>query len=324
MRGHAVNIADKVPVPNGAQMLHSLPMKGILTIARSASAFASAFLGLAVVFGSAHGAEVTARLTAVTDAPLMLPHDVMLTPDGRHLVVADMGHDRIVLFDAETLAFVSAFGQDEGLSFPHDVAFDDLGRLMVADSGNDRIVFYELDGTAAKAVGTWEGLDGVEGIMQTPDGRFYAALVGANRVVRLDAQGRVEAMADTALGMDLDRPHDVAIAHGHSGAAIIATDPGNHRLIVFDADLRPLYEISTWDPPFTEPKYIATAPDGTLFVADQFANVVRVLSAQSQEIGQIARGEAHLTEGVHVQDGRLWVSDTERGRVLLYQLGEKH
>ena len=269
-----------------------------------------------------HVRELEGKLLAASEVELVLPHDLILTPDGRHLVVADMGQDRIVLLDAETLAFAAAFGAAEGLSFPHDVAFDDQGRLMVADTGNDRIVFYALDGLSARQVDAWTGLDGVEGVLQVPGGSVYAALVVTNQVVRLDGQGRITVRAGSALGMMLDRPHDIALANDRAGTAVIATDPGNHRLIVFDASLKPLYEISTWDPPFTEPKYISTTPDGTVFVADPFLNRVRVLSAASEELGQLAVNAAHLPEGVHIQGARAWISDTERGRVVLYQMGE--
>lgn len=281
--------------------------------------------GLALLAGAlpAFAQDIPARLIAVSEVKLVLPHDMALTPDGASLVVADMGRDRVVLLNADTLTFQAVLAPEDGMSFPHDVAFDALGRLMVADSGNDRILVYALDGTEARQVAVWDGLNGVEGVAAAPDGAVYAALVAENRVVRLK-DGHIERTAAQALGMALDRPHDVVVVEDRFGVSVVATDPGNHRLIVFDTDLNPLYEVSTWDPPFSEPKYISIDARGAFYVADQYNNRVRVLSSSAQTLGDLAANEARLPEGVHVDDNRVWVADTERGRVLLYLLEESH
>lgn len=281
--------------------------------------------GLALLAGAlpAFAQDIPARLHAVSEIKLVLPHDMVLTPDGASLVVADMGQDRVVLLDADTLAFQAVLAPEDGMSLPHDVAFDDQGRLLVADSGNDRILVYALDGTEARQVDVWDGLNGVEGVAAAPDGAVYAALVAENRVVRLK-DGRIEAATSQALGMALDRPHDVVVAEDRFGVSVIATDPGNHRLIVFDTDLNPLYEVSTWDPPFSEPKYISIDARGAFYVADQYNNRVRVLSSSAQTLGDLGVREVRLPEGVHVAGNRVWIADTERGRVLLYLLEESH
>lgn len=262
------------------------------------------------------------RLAAVSEPFLSLPHDITLTPDGQYLVVADMGHDRVVFLEPSTLALRHVIGEGV-MSFPHDVVFDPQGRLLVADSGNDRILVYALDGLQVKLLNVWSGLDGPEGITVTPDGRIYVALVGENRVVRLQ-DGKVVNSIGTALGMMLDRPHDVEVVNDVYGLSIIATDAGNHRLIVFDEHLHPLYEISTWDPPFSEPKYISVNEKGMIFVADQYNNRIRVFNASSQQLGQFALNDVKLPEGVFAREDRVWISDTEGGRILLYQQGEKN
>lgn len=265
----------------------------------------------------ARAESLVVRLAAISDHPLVLPHDIALTPDGQFLVVADMGQDRVALLDASSLQLRGVIGADI-MSFPHDVTFDPQGRLLVADSGNDRILVYTLNGVQAQLVDTWDDLDGPEGVAVTPDGQVYVALVGANRVARLEG-GKIAASVDVALGMPLDRPHDIEIVTDDYGLSIIATDPGNHRLIVFDPTLNPLYEISTWDPPFTEPKYISVNEKGMIFVADQYNNSIRVFNAASQQLGQFSTGDVKLPEGVFAKDDRIWVSDTEGGRILLYR-----
>lgn len=278
----------------------------------------TAALALAALAPSAWAENVTAKLLAASDAVLALPHDLTLTPDGRNLVVADMGHDRVVLLNPGTLALEGVIGEGV-MSFPHDVAFDVHGRLLVADSGNDRILIYTVEGLQARLIEAWDDLRGVEGVAAAPDGSVYAALVEDNAVARLEG-GKIVASTTRALGMSLDRPHDVLVMATESGLEVIASDPGNHRLIVFNANLAPMYEISTWDPPFTEPKYISRDEAGRIYVADQYNNRIRVFNAEAQELGGFAQGDVKLPEGVLAQGGKAWVSDTERGRVLLYRL----
>ena len=280
--------------------------------------FALAILTLAA--SNARAGQFWANLERVSEPLMTAPHDLALTPDGRHLVVADMGNNRVLLLDPDQLTIQGIIGEHT-LSYPHDVTFDAKGRLLVADSGNDRIVIYTLEDTQARIVDIIDGLDGPEGLAVGPQGRLFVAATMEGRVVRL-RDGVIEASADSALGMPLDQPHDIEIRQDATGLSIIAADPGNHRLVVFDQDLRPKYEISTWDPPFSEPKYISHDEQGRLYVADSFNNNIRVFSPSAEPIGRFAETHVKLPEGILVVEDRAWVSDTKRGRVLLYRLGE--
>jgi len=282
-----------------------------------ASVLCVSLLAIAVGPSPAVAEALVMRLAAISTLPLLLPHDITLTPDGKYVVVADMGHNRVVLLDAQTLSPRHVIGEDI-MSFPHDVTFDPQGRLLVADSGNDRILVYSINDTQAQLLTTWEGLDGPEGVSVTPDGTVYATLVGNDSVVKLK-DGEVVSSTTVALGMAFDRPHDIEVTTGAQGLSIIVADSGNHRLVVLSDQLTPLYEISTWDPPFSEPKYISVDAQGVIYVADQYNNRVRVFNANSQPLGQFAHNEVKLPEGVFAKDDRVWVSDTEGGRVLLYQ-----
>lgn len=271
---------------------------------------------------SAKAEPLVVRLAAVSTVPLVLPHDLTLTPDGQYLVATDMGQDRVVLLDPSTLALRHVIGEGF-MSYPHDVTFDPQGRLLVADSGNNRILVYRLDGRHETLVETWAGLEGPEGIAVAPSGEVFVALVRNNTIAQL-LDGKVVASANAALGMALDRPHDVEVITDAYGQSIIVTDPGNHRLVVFDGTLPPLYEISTWDPPFSEPKYISVGSQGEIFVADQYNNAIRVFSAASEQLGQLAHDEVKMPEGVYASEDRIWVPDTEGGRILLYQRDTSH
>ncbi|HHJ13563.1 MAG TPA: 6-bladed beta-propeller, partial [Gammaproteobacteria bacterium] len=76
------------------------------------------------------------------------PSDVLMTPDGRVLVL-DGVSNRVVIYGADG-RFQGAFGKGgkgEGeLSQPLGMALDASGNLYIADSGNGRIQIYGTDG----------------------------------------------------------------------------------------------------------------------------------------------------------------------------------
>ena len=113
-------------------------------------------LTLAVLFAALlanpAAAQVSAEMIGASTVEMENPHDVKLSPDGKHLFVSDVGNDRVLILDPETLAFVDAFGADHQ-GGTHDVDFDDQGRAYVADTHNNRVTIYEMNGTKATLVG---------------------------------------------------------------------------------------------------------------------------------------------------------------------------
>ena len=73
------------------------------------------FVALFSIISLAAGADASEwrfEFLGATTTGLSNPHDIKLSPDGRHLFVSDVGNDRVVLLDAGTLARVDAFGGD--------------------------------------------------------------------------------------------------------------------------------------------------------------------------------------------------------------------
>ena len=79
-----------------------------------------------------------ADFVAASSVVLKNPHDLKLSPDGKHLFVSDVGNNRVTILDAETLALVGSFGSDHQ-SGTHDVDFDIAGRAYVADTYKNRV-----------------------------------------------------------------------------------------------------------------------------------------------------------------------------------------
>jgi len=274
------------------------------------------------------GEAVKATLINTSEAVFGRPHDLALTPPGLYLAVADVDNNAIKILDPGKLRVVAEVGAGE-LSAPHDVTFQGEDRMLVADSGNDRIVVYKFssvyrDGsTNAERLAIWsDGLDSPEGVVAGRKGRIYVANTGDDTVVALE-DGKIVATAGSAGGKEFERPHDVDV---DANDRVIATDPGNNRLIVFDRDLKVLQEVGGDAYGFNEPKYITTAEDGMLVVADEYNNRIVLLDIDFNPVGMIGTGkrgdgpgEVYRPEGAEVAGKYLWIADTHNHRIQLYK-----
>jgi len=84
------------------------------------------------------------------EGDLVNPTDVVLSPDGSHLYVADSKAHKIVVFEVKSGNVVRSFGKPgsgEGeFAFPTAVAFGPEGDLFVVDQINARVQVFSPDG----------------------------------------------------------------------------------------------------------------------------------------------------------------------------------
>ena len=279
---------------------------------------------LALPAASAAAQQVTATFEAESDRSFGNPHDVVLSPDGSRLYVADVNNNAVKVLDPQSLETIGTFGTNE-LSRPHDVAFDPAGRLLVADTGNGRIAIYEVSGAGGKLVDEIGGLAGPEGVVAAPDGTIYLGNVGRHNVEAWRDGKRIARRGGR--GSDANeyvRPHDVDI--GPDGR-IYVSDPGNDRIQILDSALQMVDVIGGDRYRFNEPKYFAINENGWIFVSDEFNNQVKILNQVHEIVGIIGTGKKGLgpdqfnqPEGVEVRGNTLWISDTHNGRITRFSL----
>lgn len=262
-------------------------------------------------------ADVALEFLGASSATLGNPHDLKLSPDGRHLLVSDVDNDRIAILDPETLAFIGSFGEDHQ-GGTHDVDFDADGRVYVADTHNNRVTVYEMDGTRAMLVGELgEGIRGPEGVLAHPNGRIYVAGAWSDNLVVYKNGVKVDEMDG------LSSPHDVELAPGGN---IWLSDAGNHRMLL----LSPALDIlSVWQGEpfrFNGVRYQDVLDDGTVIAADKYTHSVKFIAADGTLLhvlgnGSPGRGPGVFTtpEGVEVEDDILWLSDSGNDRVVKYR-----
>jgi YVTN family beta-propeller protein len=286
-----------------------------------------AVLALFLLPGLAAAQDLSAVFVRASDESFARPHDLVLSPDGRRLYVADLGNDAVKVLDPVSLATLGAIGRDT-LDSPHDVAFAPDGRLLVADTGNDRIAVFALEGDTGRLVESWsDGMASPEGVVADPDGRVFVTNAAGHDVLAL-RDGKVTARAGRRGGgpNEYVRPHDIDL--GPDGRLYLS-DPGNNRIQVLDKGLAFLAELGGPAYDFHEPKYFALDDKGRLFVADEYNHQIKVLDETRRRLLTLGAGRPgkgpglfNYPEGAEVRGQDLWISDTRNGRILHYRLTE--
>jgi YVTN family beta-propeller protein len=248
------------------------------------------------------------------------PHDIVLSPDGQRLYVADNSNDRIAVLDPETLDVLGTFAEGE-VGAPHDVAFDAAGRLLVADTDNSRIAIYEVSGASARPAGELRGVfRRPEGVAVNRNGRVY--VTGAT-------SGNIEAFEDgnsVAVAGGFSSPHDVAVA---ADGTVWVADSNNDRLVAMSPDLETKTVISGAPYDFDGPRYLDFDAADRLYVADKNNHRIKVLAADRALLFTLGADRAGLgpglfdrPEGVAVRGTAVWFSDTYNDRIVRYRVVE--
>jgi YVTN family beta-propeller protein len=246
------------------------------------------------------------------------PHDIVLSPDGSLLYVADNDNNRIVVLDARTLKELGVFAQGE-VSAPHDVAFDPQGRLLVADTGNSRIAIYEVDRASGRLVGSLQGrIRRPEGVAVHKDGRVFATGAGSNNLV-VYRNGKVIGEVG-----GFASPHDVEF---DPAGNIWVADAANDRMVRLN-DALEITKILAGSPyAFNGPRYMDFDAAGRMYVADKYSNRIKVIAPNGELVSILGKatsgkgeGVFNRPEGVEIRDSDIWFSDTYNDRVVRYRI----
>jgi DNA-binding beta-propeller fold protein YncE len=246
------------------------------------------------------------------------PHDLKLSPDGRYLMVSDVGNNRVAILDPDSLELLGQFGADHQ-SGTHDIDFDDKGLAYVADTHNNRVTIYRLQDKQATLIDELsESIRGPEGVLAHPNGRIYVAGAWSDNVVAYDQGKKIKELTG------LSSPHDLELA---AGGDLWLADAGNDRVLLLSADLEIKDELSREAYGFRGVRYLDTLQDGTLIAADKYTHSVKFIGADGTlrlqlGSGKSARGDYQLTtpEGVEVRGNQVWISDSGNDRIVLYKI----
>lgn len=262
--------------------------------------------------------DLVFTLEAASTDNLGEPHDIVLSPDGTRLYVADNANDRIVVLHPNSLEQLGVFAEGE-VDAPHDVVFDDQGRLLVADTGNHRIAIYAVEASGGRLTGALQGpMRAPEGVGVHPDGRVFATGARSGNLVVFD-DGKVVAEVG-----GFSSPHDVEF--DPSGRAWVA-DAANDRMVRLDDALKFDRLLAGKPYAFSGPRYMDFDATGRLYIADKYSNQIKVVALDGtllQVLGteQSGKGEGVFDrpEGVEIRGSDVWFSDTYNDRIVRYRI----
>ncbi len=262
--------------------------------------------------------DLSAVYQSTSSTSLGNPHDLKLSPDGKYLFVSDVGNNRVVLLDPETLEFVRSFGDDHQ-SGTHDVDFDARGQAYVADTHNNRVTIYRMENTRATLTGELkERIRGPEGVLVHSNGRVYVAGAWSGNVVAYENGRVVKELSG------LSSPHDLVET---AAGDIWLSDSGNHRVLLLSPDLKILRELSRKTYDFNGVRYMDLLEDGTLVAADKNNHQVKFIGPDGKLLlvlgsGRRGKGPGKFAtpEGVEVRGNTLWISDSGNDRVVKYEM----
>jgi DNA-binding beta-propeller fold protein YncE len=246
------------------------------------------------------------------------PHDIILSPDGKYLYVADNGNDRIVVLEPYSLRKIGSFANGE-VTEPHDVAFDANGSLLVADTGGNRIAVYSVVGASGMLEKSLTAsVSRPEGVTYHMNGRIYST--GSN-------YGNVIALENDQKSRELDglsSPHDIAVGPDDT---LWVVDSGNDRLLNLDQDLKLIRQVGGEAYSFAGPRYLDFDDQGRLYVTDKYNHQVKVLAPDMtlvhvQGVRHSTFGPGHFNrpEGVVIKGKDAWFSDTYNDRIVRYRI----
>ena len=274
-------------------------------------------LGLFALFSTtAMALEVKFELGSTV--PLSNPHDLKLSPDGRYLMVSDVGNNRIAILDPDSLELMGEFGRDHQAG-THDIDFDAAGLAYVADTHNNRVTIYQVSDRQAQLIGELsDSIRGPEGVLAHPNGSIYVAGAwSGNVVVYKDGKQTGELTG-------LSSPHDLELA---ANGDIWLADAGNDRLLLLSPALEIKRELSGEPYHFKGVRYLDLMSDGTLIAADKYTHSVKFIAVDGRLLLQLGDGKPAMApyrfttpEGVEVRGNTLWLSDSGNNRVVRYRI----
>ena len=265
---------------------------------------------------SAAGLELTWVGASTTE--MENPHDIKLTPDGRYLLVSDVGNGRVLMLDPQSLDKLGEFGAGEQ-SGTHDIDFDAEGRVYVADTHNNRVLIYTLNDTEAMLVGQLdEGIRGPEGVLAHPHGRIYVAGAWSHNVIAY------ENGVDVLELKGVRSPHDLELA---ANGDIWLADSGNSRLLLLSPDFEVKRKLTREDYDFNGVRYLDLTADGMIIAADKNNHVVKFIDAGGRLVATLGDGRPGLgpnrfttPEGVEIHGTTLWLADSGNDRIVKYRM----
>ena len=215
----------------------------------------------------------------------------------------------------------SRIGKPEGIWKLQD------GRVAVADTHYHRVVVFHPDGTVDRMFGT-EGRGPGQfvfpvAIAQDTEGNLYVGEYGDHqRIQKFDLEGRylLEFGRHGTGDGEFQRPSGLALRDGE----VFVVDAFNDRIQVFgqDGGFRRIVKLPDKSDPLAYPYDLRVMADGRIYVIENKAGRLTVLSSDGTVLGRYGNPGRNLREFYQpwdltvLTDGRVLVADTGNHRLV--------
>ena len=290
--GQSDGIAQDAPAPGGAGVTGTLLVgnKGENTLS---------FIDLAS--GRELGRAETGRM----------PHEIAVSPDGRHAAVVAYGARSIDVFDVATRARLRTIdlAPNEG---PHGIAWLPDGRIVATTERTQSVAIVDTNNNdAVTTIAT--GQQGTHMVAVSPDRRrAFTANIGSGTVSVLDLETGTK-LRDIAVG---GRPEGIALTP--DGRTLWVGDLEGARVQAYDAaSFERLAEVRTGPVPIR----VLASPDGRWIVTSNLGSgSLTIIDARTRAVareievsGEQAAGQVTI---LFSADGRrIYAAETGRNRV---------
>ena len=234
------------------------------------------------------------------------PHEIAVSPNGRHAAVVHYGAQSLDIFDVATREIVRTIELPKGAR-PHGIAWLSDNRIVATPEGIDSVVV--VDGTSVSSIPTEQ--QGTHMLaVHDDERRAYTANMQSASVSLIDlAKG--ETVRSVAVGTE---PEGVAVI----GDEVWVSDRGGDRVFVLDADtLDVLSEIEVGAFPIR----IIASPDGHWAVTSNLKDgTVSVIDTATREVTRTLRvsgaeGAQQVTLLFSPDGERLYVAETAMNKI---------
>ena len=268
-----------------------------------------------------------------------------ITTNSTHIFVADVGNNRIQIFD-NAGNYVSQFGEFSAsrnnpangeFRSPNGVATNNT-HIFVVDSSNHRVQIFDNSGTYLSQFGrgdTPNGRSAADGEFNGPFGiitngtHLFISETGNDRIQILDTDGNYVSKfgSEGAADSQFANLRGIAISPTH----IFVADTSNHRVQIFDHNGNYVSQFGKSDGGFGNgngefvfPRGIAVS-DTNIFVSDTNNHRIQIFDHTGNYVSQFGSqgngtGQLNGPNGIATNDTHLFVVDNGNVRIQVFAL----
>jgi sugar lactone lactonase YvrE len=182
------------------------------------------------------------------------------------------------------------------------------GDLFIADEGGSAVRVLKADGTLETLAGPKQGLKSPEDFARGADGALYWTDDDAGGLWRLDREG-----AARRLPAEGPLASTEGLVAAQSGAMLVGGGEAG-RIVL----LRPDGSISVLPLRIGKPESMAFDAAGNLYIADNEADILYVVTKDGRLHRAIANREDFSPETLHFAGGTLLITDSRNGKLHRY------